>query len=362
MPSRPDTAIDERFDELVAQLRAARPEPSSLLRERVLTIAREPAPARRKRLRVTLPSFRPALAVAAAAGVAAVAVGIATQLDGRTTAGGDGAALEAVRSAPGADATLEAGKAADSATPAPPGAARQSAESPPPSGSRLQDYRAELRVHVGSVDDLSRTTSQAMRTARSLGGYVVSARFDAPGDDGDSVLVFRIPVTRVQEAIVRLTSLGGLISQRIELEDLQAPLERQTDAIGELRTRVRSLERTLQNRNLSEEERARLQLELMQTRQQLADQLRQRAETLERGRLALVSLTLTTRDGAEAIPAPPGEAEQRLRDAVSALGEMVTWLLYAAIVASPFLALAAIGVALERRRRRRADDRLLERA
>jgi hypothetical protein len=361
MPSRPDTAIDERFDELVAQLRAARPEPSTLLRERVRAIADQPQPAPARRFRLALPSLRPALAVAGAVAVAAVAVGIAVQLDGGTTPDREAAAP--------AEAREEAGRArgdagADDAATQPFSAqGRASEAAPPPSGTRLQDYRAELRVHVGSVDELSRKTAQAMRTARSLGGYVVTARYDAPpGEDGDSVLVFRIPVTRVQEAIVRLTALGGLLSQRIELEDLQAPLERQTDAIADLRTRVRSLERSLRNPRLGEEERARLQLELMQTRQQLADRLRQRAETLERGRLALVSLTLTTRDAAEALPAPPGETEQRLRDAVAALGEMVTWLLYAAIVASPFVLLAAVGVALERRRRRRADERLLERA
>lgn len=361
MPSRPDTAIDERFDELVAQLRATRPEPSSLLRERVRAIATEPQPAPSRRFRLTLPSLRPVLAVAGAAGVAAVAVGIATQLDGGTSADREAVAPAEVREELG---SAEAGKAADAATVPFSAQRRESATtSPPPSGRRLQDYRAELRVHVRSVDDLSRTTAQAMRTARSLGGYVVTANFDAPpGEDGDSVLVFRIPVTRVQEAIVRLTGLGGLLSQRISLQDLQAPLERQTDAIAQLRTRVRTLERSLRNTRLSEEERARLQLELLQARQQLADQLRQRAETLERGRLALVSLTLTTRDAEEALPAPPGETEQRLRDAISALGDMVTWVLYAAIVASPFLVLSAAGVALERRRRRRADDRLLERA
>jgi hypothetical protein len=176
------------------------------------------------------------------------------------------------------------------------------------------------------------------------------------------VLVFRVPVARVQEAIVRLTGLGDLLSQRISLEDLQAPLERQTDAVGQLRERVSQLDRQLRNPDLAEEERARLQLERLQARQQLTDQIRLRDETLRRGRLALVSLTLTTRAEEEAVPVPPGDAEQRLRDAVSALAEMVTWGLYVLIVAGPFLVLAAIGVAVDRRRRRRADERLLERA
>ena len=90
--------------------------------------------------------------------------------------------------------------------------------------------------------------------------------------------------------------------------------------------------------------------------------LTQRDETLRRGRLAVVALTLTTRAEAETVPAPPGEIEQRLRDALGALADTVTWALYVIIVAGPFVVLAAIGFVLDRRRRRRADDRLLERA
>jgi negative regulator of sigma E activity len=360
MPSRPDT-IDERFEEIVAQLRAARPEPSTALRERVQGLAQQPAPAPRRRFRLAFPTLRPMLAAAAAAGIAAVAVGIATQVGG----GESRDQTEAGRALPGQEleATKDEDAATDSATAPSSAEAGRSAATPPPSGTRLQDYRAELRVRVDSVADLSRATSQAMRTARSLGGYVVTAQLETPaGEDGDSVLVFRVPVSRVQEAIVRLTGLGELLSQRISLEDLQAPLERQTDAVGELRARVRRLDRQVRNPDLAEEERARLQLELLQARQQLTDQIRQRDETLRRGRLALVSLTLTTRAEEEAVPVPPGDTEQRLRDALAALAEMVTWGLYVLIVAGPFLVLAAIGVAVDRRRRRRADDRLLERA
>ena len=361
MPSRPDT-IDERFDELTAQLRAARPSPSTELRERVLALADQPAPAPRRRPGFALPTLRPVLAAAAVAGIAAVAVGIATQVD---RGGGDETvAREAVLTQPGGAYSQESAKSAEDSAAAPTELqSGRSSASPPPSGTRLQDSRAELRVRVDSVGELSSATSQAIRTARSLGGYVVTANYDsASGDNGDSLLVFRVPISRVQDAIVRLTGLGELLSQRITLEDLQAPLERQTDAVAELRTRVRSLQRQLRSTSLSEEERARLQLELMQTRQQLADQIRQRDETLRRGRLALVSLTLTTRAESESLPVPPGETEQRLRDAVAALGDAVAWILYVLIVAGPFLVLAAIGVALDRHRRRRADDRLLGRA
>ena len=127
--------------------------------------------------------------------MAALAVGIATQVDG------DRSGREATGEAPvthaQTSAELQAGKsAADSAAPESMSGSEQGA-TPPPSTTRLQDYRAELRIRVASAAEVSRATAQAMRTARSLGGYVVSAQLDRPdADDGDSVLVFRVPVSR----------------------------------------------------------------------------------------------------------------------------------------------------------------------
>jgi len=61
-------------------------------------------------------------------------------------------------------------------------------------------------------------------------------------------------------------------------------------------------------------------------------------------------------------PGRPGYLERTLRDAVSVLGRLLAWLLYALIVAAPFLLLGAVVLVLERRRRRRSEERLLERA
>jgi hypothetical protein len=50
-----------------------------------------------------------------------------------------------------------------------------------------------------------------------------------------------------------------------------------------------------------------------------------------------------------------------VRDAASALAKALAWVVAALIVAGPVLLLGALAVPLGRRRRRRADERLLER-
>src|SRR5918995_973192 len=81
----------------------------------------------------------------------------------------------------------------------------------------------ELRVRVRDADELSSATSSAMRLTRRLGGFVVRADYDTPGDgEGDSLLVVRVPVARVQDAIAGFAELGPIVGQRIAIEDLQA--------------------------------------------------------------------------------------------------------------------------------------------
>ncbi|MBA3332017.1 MAG: DUF4349 domain-containing protein, partial [Actinobacteria bacterium] len=236
----------------------------------------------------------------------------------------------------------------------------------PPSRTRLQDYRAELRLRVPNLRRLSSATARAMRATRSLGGYVVSAELGAPsGGNGDSVLVVRVPVRRVQEALARFTALGTIVSQRIQIDDLQRTVESQSETIADLEGTVAALERTLRDPSLTRFARGRLQLRLADARRSLAARRNARGATVQGGRTARIALTLTTRAAGEALvtePRRPGYLERTLRDAVSVLGRLVAWLLYALIVAAPFLLLGAAALVFERRRRRRSEERLLERA
>jgi hypothetical protein len=362
------TPTEPAFDDLARELRAARPRASEELRERVLTIARsEPARLPRR----FFPSVRLAAVLVPATAVSALAIVLASGVlslpsggDGEeaavggapTTATYESAVPEAADQAESAPATGNLGTVTRAATPP--------TQTLPPSGQRLQEYRADLRVRVADLEELSRATSEAMRTARSLGGYVVSAQLTTPvGEDGDSVLVVRVPIGRVQDAIARFSQLGTLVAQDISLQDLQVQANRQDDQIAALRRTIATLESELRDPNLTAEQRAELERRLGNARRTLTQRRNAREVTEQRGRLARVALTLTTRaEGQELPPPPPGEFEQTLRDALGALEQLVAWILAALIVTSPFLALTALLVALETRRRRRADERLLQRA
>jgi Domain of unknown function (DUF4349) len=349
MPSPPESVIDERFEELAAAVRASKPRASDDLRKRVRSLAvavPEPRRARRYVFR------RATLVLASAALVAIVAGGGIVGLSSRD--GQERSAAEKEQSA-----TLEALAPADAQE----RQADASGAALPPSRARAQDYRAELRVRVRNLDQLSRATARAMRATRSLGGFVVRADYGAPGGrEGDSLLVVRVPVRRVQEALLRFSQLGTIVGQRITIEDLQRTLDRQSEAIAALRGTIATLERELRRPGLTDEARARLRARLLNAERALAERTTGRTATRQRAATARIALTLTTSDDGEP-PRPdrPGYFERTVRDAASALAKALAWVVAALIVAGPVLLLAALAVPLGRRRRRRADERLLER-
>jgi Domain of unknown function (DUF4349) len=374
MPSPSEPLIDERFEELAALLRDTRPLPPERLREHVRELAQAPAVERpRRRLR-----FEPRRVVLLATGllvVTALAGGIGV-LASRTPSGGvdDSEAASAgptrvPRNAIGqspVEQTLQRGGPAtaqrDAATAAPEPVFE--AATLPPARGRAQEYKAELSVRVDGVDELSATTAKAMQITRSLGGFVVSATYDAPGDaEGDSVLVVRVPVGRIQDAILRFSELGSILAQHITVADLQAQLNRQADAIATLERTIIRLETQLEDTTLPPEARERVRLRLLEARRSLDARQGANSQTKRRAATARVALTLTTRD--EAVePAPPADESgfgRTLRDALGLLAAMLTWSLAALIVASPLLVLVLLTLILVRLRRRAEERRLLER-
>jgi hypothetical protein len=348
MPSLRDPALDERFDELAAQIRGARPRAGIELRDRVRETAARGVPLAEPRRRFRL---APILVLAALA-LAAVGLGLALRSDGV----GGGSREGSAATAPSGDAFRAAGggEAADSA--APPSTAleaQKSAAALPPSATRLQLYRAEMTIRVGSVRELNAATRRAIRIARSLGGFVVSADLRTPEQaEGTSRLVVRVPTTKAQAAFERFAGLGTLVAQRVRLDDLQTGVNRRNEQIEDLQAQIAALEkRDAAGEDVDDALRA------------LRAELRRQQEAIEaatrRGRLATFSLALTTAD-ASAAPEPDGEIEHAVREAWGLLDDLVAAALYALILGGPIVVLGILVWLLERRRRRRSDDRLLE--
>jgi hypothetical protein len=228
----------------------------------------------------------------------------------------------------------------------------------PPSATRLNKYNAWLRVRVGD-DRLAKVTTHAMRIARGYGGYVASVDMNTPGQQGTASLVLRIPVTKVEDAVLRLGKLGEVTAQRVRIQDLQRQANVLQRDILKLRTTIAGLERRLAG-SLSAEERLRLQYQLAQAKQTLAQKTKAQVSTVREGTLATVAMTFFTPQPAAAKPHREGRLGRTASNAGTFLVRELAWLLYALIVVGPIALLAAAAVLALRGARRRSDARLLE--
>ena len=324
--------------DLVTALRAETPAAPHRLRERVAAVTATTPPSRRFPTRRIL-SF----AVPVAAGLslaAALAVGLNTAIEPNRS----GVADEAFRAAPAQDVTTSpAGETADRAKALP---ERSPLTAPVPAQRRAQDYRASLTLLVDGTDELSATTQRALRTTRRLGGYVLSVNYSTPEPgDGTAAVRLRIPVSRVQAAIVELSAMGRILAQDTQVSDLQQGLD-------ELTRRIRDLERRAARAQGVERAQLLAQIEALRN---------QRVQINRQAAYATVNLDLTTHEP-KAPAVTPGRIDRALDDAVGILLAELAIAAYALIVASPFILLGLAAFFGNRAYRRHADQRLLERA
>jgi cell division protein FtsB len=230
------------------------------------------------------------------------------------------------------------------------------------SGNRLAELRAVLTLKVRNSDELSSKTAEAMKIARRLSGYVVSTQTNVPSRGvATSYLVLKVPATRSQEALIAISGLGKILSQDISLKDVKGTVTSEGKTIQALKREIASLEQTLSQQTLTPQARSQLQIELARDRARLSSLKTQRTKDILRGRLATITLTLTTGDLPK-LPATPSRIHKAIDRAWNGLSSEISWAATGIIVASPFLLLAAIAALLMRARRRREERRLLERS
>ena len=217
-----------------------------------------------------------------------------------------------------------------------------------------------MTVRVDGLDALSPSTQKAMRIARGLGGYVVSAQFNA-AKQGNSVLVFKIPVGRVQQAIAKFSQLGTIAAQNIQITDLQTQFNQLVKRIGALRVAIAKIDDRLASMSLSNAERVGLEQQRARLAARLEALRTSRARTAHRAALATVSLGLTTKEAAAVVkPHHRGPLGRALHDAGRILQKEASWGLYALIVLAPIALIVLAAFLLIRGGRRLSDRRLLE--
>ena len=133
------------------------------------------------------------------------------------------------------------------------------------------------------TDALSKATQQALQTTRSLGGYVVSVSY-ATGRTGASSLTVRVPTSRVQDAITRLSSLGTIVAQQVQIDDLQESIDTLSKRIAGLQERIARLTAQIEDSSVDEQTRATLTARRAAARAELATLRRASAPVRRRKR------------------------------------------------------------------------------
>jgi len=333
--------------DLIHELRAARPAAPADLRARVREIAAAET-ARTPWPRLRLPGRRVALvALPAAAALALASAGVL----GLARSDGDVTALR------GELAETDATNA--EVAPAPSDRGRTSAQDSAigPTPGRAERVTATLTVEVPDSDAVSRAAQEALAVTRSLGGHVVSASVST-GDEGSASLTVRVPVTKVQEAIVRFSALGKITSQQVTIEDLQESLDALQRRERSVRAQIALIAARLESGPLDAENRARLESRLKNLRTDLLVLRRNIAGTRAEARMSTIQLTVLT-PGALGVVPVPSRLDRTLDEALNVLVWEGVIALAIAIVAAPF-ALVALAVWFGRSLyRRREEERLL---
>jgi hypothetical protein len=367
----PEGEREARVQGLVRELRSdAGPAPSAL-RERVRTLAAEP-PRRRE------PAWRPRAALAVALVLVAVAaVGAGLALRGGT-AGGDDAAGDAPAAleptagaetvptavAPQADASEEDGRYSaaghgGAASPLSGDEAVADRSSLAPTG-RARDVDLRLELRLPGADELSDAAGEAMAVVRELGGWVAGSELETDGNEGEAELALRVPVGRLEDAVVRLSGLGTVTAQRVETVDLQAGIDARGRRLEQHERAIRVLELRLESGTLDPAAELRARLELERRRAAVEDLLRANARDRRDAATSELTLRLHTREAPVATPKEEGVGAAVAR-ALDILGAAAAIGLAVLIVGAPLVLAALLLWLALRARSRRVEARLLER-
>jgi hypothetical protein len=226
-----------------------------------------------------------------------------------------------------------------------------------PTRDRAQRVSATLTVEVPNSGAVSRAAQDALDLTRRLGGHVVSASV-ATGDEGTAALTVRVPVAKVQEAIVGLSALGRIVSQQVTIEDLQESLDALERRVASVRSQIARIAARLESESLDAETRAVLEARLRTLRSELRQLRGGIASTNAEARMSTIQLTVVT-PGAFGAVAPPARLDRTIDEALNVLAWEAVIVLAVLIVLAPF-ALVGFAAWLGRRLyRRREEDRLL---
>jgi Domain of unknown function (DUF4349) len=340
--SFPETHAEARLQGLARELRSVSVTAPSSLRGRITELGARPRRAR------FAPSRRLVLAVAAAVLAAAAVAFTGVRLTGQE----------------GVDSGASALRQTERNVPPAPRQLNEAAGKPyaPPlvndASGRAQDVNMWVDLRVPKADDVSFASQEAARITRELGGVVASSAVSTSGAQGSAQLTLRIPVQKVNDALVRLTALGTVTGQRVDTRDLQGPIDTLSRRIERLRSQIRIAEARLASGTLDAEEELQVKIQLEHLRSRLAAAKREHAAIAREVAMADLSLKLHTpvEGGVGKSEGGASGAAHKAVDILRGAGSVAVFL---AIVLSPVLLLVVLAWLALRARTRRVEARLL---
>ena len=229
------------------------------------------------------------------------------------------------------------------------GAPVAKAFAPAPSPTRVQRYGATIGLRVGSPSAVSNAVKDALRITSRLGGHPSSVHASAAGKAGTADLVLRIPRRHVQEAVTRLSQLGTITSEQVDIQDLQAGLDATDRRIARLQKELTTLRAQPQT---PERDRA-----IAAVTAQVQRLQRSEAATVRSAEFATVRLHVAT-------ASPPAPAHHR-HGPLHGIGVAGYWVgvgaVYALAFGIPLLILCGLVLLAVRIVKRRRVDALLSR-
>ena len=226
---------------------------------------------------------------------------------------------------------------------------------------RATDLSLRMEVRLPGADELSTAAREAMAITRDLGGWVAASDIDTQGNEGKAVLALRVPVGRVEDAVVRLGALGTVTGQQVATVDLQTGIDRRDNRIERINRALRVQVLRLESGTLTPAQELETRLRIERLRNETADLRRANLADRREAATSELALTLHTRAAAAAVTEEDeGGAAGAAGDALRFLAAAGTIALFLAIVLSPVVLLLVLLWLAFRTRSRRAEARLLD--
>jgi hypothetical protein len=352
-----DPAAEPELAALVRDVRAEAPtmEPAARARldRRVERGFAHPRPRRRFALRPLIP----ALGVAGCVVAAIVAIALSARGgndDFVSSRGGGGASVTS-------QAPPESSDAAKSSSGSGSGSAGSSSSSPalaaPAAPARNRRVERSTRLEL-TTTDVQKASDGVVRATQAAGGFVQSSQVSTGDGRSTSSFVVRVPTSRLDDALARLSKLGHVKSLQQSADDITGAYDSASGRLTEARAERRGLLRALANATTAEQVSS-LRARIADNRRELERYQRDFNAVRNRANLATVGVDVTGAHKQAAAPSDgpwtPGDAAH---DAVRVLEVSAGVALIALAVLLPLGLVGAAGgfaaVTLRRRRREAA--------